>query len=305
MRGDRKQMCVGREGERVAWARACLMVRGSSTESERKAMTAATQDASGGRVHHEKGADGVGWIVLDNPGKYNAISLGMWRSLIDVFAAFDADAGVRCAVIRGEGERAFCAGADLAEKQGVEGAAALRDLDLGLAGLQALRAFAKPLVAMVSGYCLGAGMGIALECDLRIASSDASFGIPAARLGIGYPYALTKRLADLIGPAFAKQVLFTADRMPAERAGQVGLVNEVVPPAELLAFVRGLAGRIAANAPLSVAAAKQAISTACSDAPEVDIEACDARARACLASEDYAEGRRAFAEKRVPQFHGR
>ncbi|HSV44192.1 MAG TPA: enoyl-CoA hydratase-related protein, partial [Ramlibacter sp.] len=222
-------------------------------------MTESTQAASPvGLVHHEAGLDGVGWIVLDNPGKHNAISLQMWRSLIDVLSTFDADAGIRCVVIRGHGDRAFCAGADVAEKQDVEGATALQDLDLSLAGHQAVRTFQKPLIAMVSGYCLGGGMGIAMDCDIRIASTQASFGIPAAKLGIGYPYALTKRLTDLVGPSFAKQMLFTADRMPAERAFHIGLVNEVVDAAELLAFVSALAGRIASNAPLTIAAAKMA-----------------------------------------------
>lgn len=268
-------------------------------------MTAGTQaPGSGGRVHHEVTASGVGWIILDNPGKHNAISLEMWRTLIDVLGRFEADAGIRCVVIRGEGERAFCAGADVAEKQGIDNATALRDLDLGLAGHQAVRSFGKPLIAMVSGYCLGAGMGIALDCDLRIAASSAAFGIPAARLGLGYPYALAKGLADLVGPAFAKQILFTSERVPAERAFQIGLVNEIIPLADLLAFVTELAERIAANAPMTIAAAKQAIATALSGPQGSDAAECESRARACLASEDYAEGRRAFAEKRQPRFRG-
>ena len=229
----------------------------------------------------------------------------MWRSLIDVLAAFEDDPAVRCVVIRGGGERAFCAGADIAEKQGVEGSQALADLDLGLAGMKALTSFRKPLIAMVSGYCIGAGLGIVTACDLRIAAGNASFGIPPAKLGLGYPYAETKRLTDLVGPAVAKQMLFTADRIDAERALLAGLANEVVAPGELLEFTSTMARRIAANAPLTIAAAKHSIATALSNPSERDIAGCDERARACLSSEDYAEGRLAFKEKRQPVFHGR
>jgi enoyl-CoA hydratase/carnithine racemase len=274
---------------------------------EQKPMTNAynvSAAATAGQVRSSS-VQGIGWIVLDNPGKHNAITLGMWRSLIDVLDGFQANPAIHCVVIRGEGERAFCAGADIGEKHDVGPAQALADLDLGLAGLNAVRSFGKPLIAMVSGYCIGAGFGIANACDLRIASSNASFAIPPAKLGIGYPYAEIKRLTELVGPAAAKQLVFTGDRTNAERAQLIGLVNEVVAPDELLQFTTSMALRIAGNAPMTVTGAKSAIATVLSDPPSRDIAACDERARACLTSEDYAEGCLAFKEKRPPVFRGR
>jgi enoyl-CoA hydratase/carnithine racemase len=257
-----------------------------------------------GRVYSYR-AESVGWIVLDNPRKHNAISLAMWRSLVDALASFEEDSTVRCVAICGEGDKSFCAGADVAEKQGVDATQTAEDTRLALASLGTLNAFPKPVLAMISGYCLGAGLAIALACDLRLAGSGASFGIPAAKLGLAYNYSEIKRLTDLIGAARAKQMIFTADRISAERALQIGLVNEVVPANELRAFVTDMANRIAANAPLTITAAKHAIATAVGDPPGRDVAACDVRARACLASEDYAEGRRAFRERRPPVFQGR
>jgi enoyl-CoA hydratase/carnithine racemase len=250
-------------------------------------------------------AEGVGWIVLDNPRKHNAISLTMWRSLIDGLAAFEADPAVRCVVVRGAGNRAFCAGADIGEKHGADAGRAAQDLGLALAGLRALATFPKPVLAMISGYCLGAGVAIALACDFRLAAAGAQFGIPAAKLGLAYEYSEIKRLVELVGPARARQMIFTGDRFAAERALQFGLVEEVVAAEDLPVFATDMARRIAANAPLTIAAAKDAIATAVSDPPGRDVEGCNARARACLASEDYVEGRLAFQGKRAPAFQGR
>ncbi|MBT2336648.1 enoyl-CoA hydratase/isomerase family protein [Variovorax paradoxus] len=161
------------------------------------------------------------------------------------------------------------------------------------------------MLAMVSGYCLGAGLAIALSCDMRLAAENASFGIPAAKLGLPYYYSEIKALTDLVGPARAKQMIFTADRVRAQRALQDGLADEVLPQADLLAFVMAMAARIAGNAPITIAAAKHAVSTAMTEAPGRDIATCDATARACLESEDHVEGRRAFKEKRVPIFKGK
>ena len=263
------------------------------------------QKAIPGRVHFSVDARGVAWLVLDNPRKHNALSLAMWHTVIDVLPALAEDQQVRCLVIRGAGHAAFCAGADLDEKKDADATRAVADSQVTLSGLRALREFAKPTVAMIAGYCLGGGLATALACDLRVTADNASFGIPAARLGIGYFYSELKRLTELVGPARAKQILYTADRYGASDAWRFGLVNEVVPLVELETFTAAFAGRIAANAPLTIAAAKHAIAVALGDPAERDIGGCDERTRACLASADFAEGRRAFAEKRPPVFVGR
>ncbi len=159
---------------------------------------------------------GIAWIVIDNPRKHNAMSIAMWGELTAALTASEQDPAVRCVVLRGEGDKAFCAGADVAEKQGVDAAQGLADLQVALAGLKAIKAFGKPLIAMVSGYCLGGGLAIALGCDMRIASVNSSFGIPAAKLGLAYQYGELKRLTDLVGPSRAKQIIFTADRVAAQ-----------------------------------------------------------------------------------------
>lgn len=257
-----------------------------------------------GRVQFNH-SEGVGWISLDNPRKHNAMSLQMWRSLINCMERLEADPIIRCIVIRGEGDRAFCAGADIDEKHDVGEEQARENTALVLRGQRAVGGCKKPTIAMVSGYCLGGGLGLALGCDMRVAATSASFGIPAARIGLSYYYNELKRLTDLVGPARAKQLFFTADRISADRALEIGLVENVVSSEELLTFTSNMAKRIAANAPLSIAAARRSIDVAAGFGTQRDIAECDSLAEACLLSEDYAEGRMAFREKRPPVFSGR
>ncbi|WP_239294514.1 enoyl-CoA hydratase [Caballeronia zhejiangensis] len=250
--------------------------------------------------------NGVGSIVLDNPRKLNAMSLSMWQTLVNVLEKLESDPALRCVVLSGKGEKAFCVGADVSQfAQSHSGEEAIAEYDRITRGaLLRLQSFPKPTIAAVSGYCLGAGVALAAACDIRIAASGSRLGIPAAKLGLGYYYAGVKRLADLVGPSRAKQIIFTASQFPAEEMFRMGLIDELVEPSQFADRVGEMAATIAANAPLTIAAAKYAIETVFSDASEPDIEGCAAREQACMISQDYAEGRKAFAEKRVPVFKG-
>jgi enoyl-CoA hydratase/carnithine racemase len=161
------------------------------------------------------------------------------------------------------------------------------------------------LIAMIRGYCIGGGLGIALAADLRVSAEDGQFAIPAAKLGLGYGYSGIKELVNIVGPSFAKEIFFTARRFNAQEAQDMGLVNRVVPVADLERTTKELAGLIAGNAPLTVKAARAAINEATKDPAQRDIAKVDAMVAQCFASQDYIEGRRAFMEKRKPQFAGR
>ena len=249
----------------------------------------------------------TGWMLFNNPARHNAVSLDMWDAVPRILAAFDRDDAIRCVVVAGAGGKAFVSGADIsefAEKRSTRETIAHYN-SVGERARRALEACRKPTIAMIQGWCIGGGVGIALSCDLRIASDDSRFGVPAARLGIGYGYAGVARLADIVGPSFAKEIFYTARHFDAGEALRMGLVNRVLPPAELEAYVRDYAGRIGANAPLSIAAVKRCVDEYLKDPSERDLAACQAAVDACARSADYVEGRTAFMEKRKPVFSGK
>jgi len=252
-------------------------------------------------------ADGIGWVIFNNPARRNAVSLEMWQGVQQIMADYAADDDVRVAVLAGAGDKAFVSGADISEfeekRNSAEAEEAYRQVSLG--AQRALAAFEKPLMAMIQGFCVGGGVAVALSADIRIAADDAQFAIPAARLGLGYNYPGIRTLSQLVGPAMAKEIFFTARRYSAQEAYEMGLVNRVVPVADIEATVREYAGMIAANAPLTIRAAKAAVREVLKDPDERDIDAVEAMVKACFDSDDYAEGRRAFMEKRKPQFTGR
>jgi enoyl-CoA hydratase len=258
-------------------------------------------------IHVSVDGAGVAWLTLDNPSKLNAISLPMWHTLSEALARFENDPAVRCVVVSGQGDKAFCVGADISQfekvRSGPEANAEYERITRG--ALRQLQSFSKPTIAMIRGFCLGGGAALAIMCDLRMAAASSRFGIPAARLGIGYFYAGVKRLTDLVGPSQAKRMLFAAERYGADEMLRIGLIDELLPDAELDKRVQALTALIAANAPLSVASAKFTVETLLSEPGERDIAACQAREKACIESEDHAEGRRAFMEKRTPVFRGR
>ena len=249
----------------------------------------------------------VGRLTFNNPERHNAMSLEMWEAVSDILADFAADPDIRVVVLTGAGGKAFVSGADISkfedERASTEAVARYTRATEGAA--ESLSTIAKPTIAMIAGYCIGGGVAVALSCDLRICSDDSRFAIPAARLGIGYGYAHLRRLVDQVGPAYAKEILFTARRFDASEALAMGLVNRVVPSDRLEATVAEYTDSIAENAPLSLAAAKAVIGEILKDPAKRDLEACDRLVQGCFDSDDYVEGRRAFMEKRKPRFGGR
>lgn len=267
-------------------------------------QNATLRDATGRAEGVIDGA--VGWIYLDNPARLNAISLAMWRDIGDALTRFETERSVKCVVITGRGGKAFASGADISEfekkRSSAAGIAIYDEVARGTS--EKLQGFPKPTVAAIEGYCIGGGLALALSCDLRVATSDARFAVPAAKLGLGYDYGGIQRLVEVVGATAAKHIFFTATQFDAARALRLGLLNDVVAKGELDGRIRELTATIVANAPLTMAAAKLCINTAVSDPAMRDTDACKRAVDACFASEDYAEGRRAFAEKRKPEFKG-
>ena len=248
----------------------------------------------------------IGWMIFNNPERRNAVSLEMWRAIPDVLAAFEADPEVRVVVFTGAGERAFVSGADISqfEAERSDSTAEARYSSASAAASAAMAGLSKPSIAMIRGYCIGGGLAVALTCDLRICAEDARFAIPAARLGLGYGFGGVKALIDVVGPAIAKEILFTARHFTAEEALRVGLVNRAVEAEALEGVVRNYAAMIAANAPLTLRAAKLAAREALRDPEKRRLAEVEAAVAACFDSADFREGRTAFMEKRSPAFRG-
>jgi enoyl-CoA hydratase/carnithine racemase len=250
---------------------------------------------------------GVGRLLIDNASRRNAIDFEMWRALPEIARALDDDPDVRVVMLRAAPGLSFCSGADISEfstvRASAEGGRAYEAANLE--AFDALAQMSKPTVAAIGGFCMGGGMGLAASCDLRIAREDAVFAIPAARLGVGYPPAAMAYVTSAVGVQTAMEMFFTARRLDAREALARGFVAQLAPNDGFEDAVTALAKTIAANAPLTLRAAKAAIRAATGAPHAPSAEQCDALATLCFDSADFEEGRSAFLEKRAPKFTGR
>ena len=251
-------------------------------------------------------ADGIGWVTFNNPARHNALSLEMWQGMGDIFEHFETNPQVRTAVMTGAGGKAFVSGADISEFDKKRASAAQRREYGKIAerGTRAMARFSKPLIAMIDGYCIGGGLATALAADIRFATPESSFGIPAAKLGLGYEYEGLAKLCELVGPSRARDIMLSARFFPTVEAQSMGLINFSVPQNELLSEVTNYAQKVAGNAPLTTLAAKAAINAWERGGREDEVKQVKAMVDACFDSADYKEGRTAFAAKRKPLFRG-
>ncbi len=249
----------------------------------------------------------VGYVIFNNPERHNAVSLDMWERTAEILEGFRNDDEVRVVVITGAGGKSFVSGADISRfesERSTLDATKIYNQKVAAAN-ESIYEFPKPTIAMIKGYCIGGGLGLALCCDLRIASDNSKFGVPAAKLGLGYAYPGIKRLVDVVGPAFAKEIFYTGRQFDTAEAVAMGLINRVVPADELETYVKSYADVIAGNAPLTVNAVKFIVGQAVKDESQRDLARANEMVEACFNSEDYIEGRTAFMEKRKPVFKGK
>jgi len=251
--------------------------------------------------------NGIGWVIFNNPEKRNAMSLEMSEATAAAMESYAKDPEVRVVILRGEGGKAFVSGADISQfkerrssMEQVRAAEAISERTN-----KAIRECPKPVIAMIQGFCMGGGLGVAVACDIRIASDDSRFGVPAAKLGVGYRFTGIRRLAELVGPQFTAEIFYTGRQFTSQEALQMGLVNRLLPVAELDKYVADFAATLAGNAPLTLAAVKKCLIELRKDPAERDLDRCQKMVEDCFASEDYIEGRTAFMEKRKPAFKGR
>jgi enoyl-CoA hydratase/carnithine racemase len=250
--------------------------------------------------------DGVGYITFNNPEKHNAVSIEMWDALEQILDGFRSSKDIRVIVLNGAGGKAFVSGADISkfDKERSSKEAVLSYNKRTQKVYENLETFPKPTIAMIDGYCIGGGLNLAVCCDIRICSEKSKFAMPAAKLSLGYPFSSIKRLFDVMGPGMAKHFMFTAEKISANEALACGLVQKLVSEDNIDSYVKNYALNIANNAPLTIKAMKQIGIEISKNSDERDLLLCEKLASACFDSEDYKEGRKAFMEKRKPNFQG-
>lgn len=248
----------------------------------------------------------VGIMTFNNPEKHNAVSFEMWEAAERILDGFFNDPEVRVILLTGAGGKAFVSGADISkfESERASEEAVARYNALVDKVYTQIYQMKKPTIAMIRGYCIGGGLNLAICCDMRFATESSKFALPAAKLGLGYGYNGLRRYIETIGAPATKEIFFTARQFTAAEAYRWTMINEIIPDADLETHVMGVANMIADNAPLTIATIKASTVEILKNDDQQDIAKCDAMVAACFASADYKEGRKAFAEKRKPQFTG-
>ncbi|MEM0989375.1 MAG: enoyl-CoA hydratase [Pseudomonadota bacterium] len=249
----------------------------------------------------------IGHMVFNQPEKRNAVSLAMWEHASEILDEFEKDPEIRVVVLSGAGGKSFVSGADISEFESQRGTAEAQQYynQQTAKVYERIERFPKPTIAMIQGFCVGGGLNLACVCDIRICSDDLQIAMPAAKLALGYPFAAIKRLTNIVGIANARHLMFTASRVQAQRAYDMGFAQELVPGDQLAEHVTTYANSIAQNAPLTVGAMKYISTQVLEEPPDRNHEKMVEMVAACFASEDFKEGRRAFMEKRKPVFQGR
>ena len=251
--------------------------------------------------------NGVGVVTFNNPEKRNAMSLEMWEGLGQALTELRDDPAVRVVVLAGAGDKAFVSGADISQFEKTRhNAEASAEYSRRSEAQRALLAdYPKPTIACIRGFCLGGGMQVAMLTDIRFAAEHSQFAIPAAKLGIAYGYDGLRHLVSLVGPSWARLIMYTGMRIDSTEALRSGLVDRVLPDGELWGATMDVARTISGNAPLAIQAAKITIAQVLKDPDKRDMEAIKTIGNACMDSEDFKEGRTAFMEKRKPRFKGK
>ncbi len=249
----------------------------------------------------------IGTMTFNNPERHNAVSFEMWEKVGAILEDFRADPEIRVVVLTGAGGKAFVSGADISKFGDERGTLEAQNRYNATTEriYTAVSTFPKPTIAMIRGYCIGGGLGLAIACDLRFCTEGSKFALPAAKLGIGYGYLGVQRFVQTIGPARTKDIFFSARQLDTTEALRIGLIDRVVADADLEAVTTQYAETVAGNAPLTVVAVKH-ITTELQKAESVrDLAGCKKMVEACFTSQDFIEGRTAFMEKRKAQFRGK
>ncbi len=249
----------------------------------------------------------IGTMTFNNPERYNAVSFEMWERVGTILEDFRADPEIRVVILTGAGGKAFVSGADISKFGDERGTLEAQNKYNATTEriYSAVANFPKPTIAMIRGFCIGGGLGLAIACDLRFATEGSKFALPAAKLGIGYGYLGLERFVSTIGPSQTKDIFFSARQLDAAEALQIGLINRVIPDADLEAITTKYAETVAGNAPLTVTAVKTITTEILKPESTRNLDSCKAAVQACFTSADFIEGRTAFMEKRKPQFQGR